>query len=381
MAIQNLILLYGDIAFDSRVKRISSFIASQLGDTQLLSLKRFSERNYEFNKPNSLNHIEIKLISEKLPKNGKWGYLKYAEGFLRFFSYSIRAKLIYCNDLSTLPIAYFAKIFNTKIKIIYDSHEVAPYQGTPSKRKIRLKSLFERILIRKADYVFTVSTRISKWYRRVYRLQHVETIFNSPSFYPVARCKNFINEDSKIEFVWHGIFSPHRGIKETIRVFQDTEVATKANVTFIGWGALKNDIKSFSNLFPNIKILDPVSQNELINALQNFDCGLFTYEPISKNYDWAMPNKLFEFTTAGIPVVSYPLSEANYTITKYNIGYVANDFSSCSLKRSVLDFIDSYEKNYEIFSQNTAKFINSHSWEKQKIKISNALSQLKNINE
>ena len=44
-------------------------------------------------------------------------------------------------------------------------------------------------------------------------------------------------------------------------------------------------------------------------------------KPISKSYEQTLPNKLFEYALAGIPVIASKLTEMEKIINKYQIGY------------------------------------------------------------
>ena len=54
--------------------------------------------------------------------------------------------------------------------------------------------------------------------------------------------------------------------------------------------------------------------------------GFSLIKPVSKSYEQALPNKLFEYALAGIPVIASNLPEMDKIINKYQIGYtVAHD--------------------------------------------------------
>ena len=225
------ILLCGDISYDSRVKRFSKLISSKFSNVKIHSLKRRDNANQENISKINLSLKEHTLISDHiLPRGGKWGYIKYLEFFIRFIFASISSNVIYCNDIETLPVGFFLKTIFRNKKIIYDTHELAPYKGSPSRKKIRIRAFVESILIKKADSVITVSKRIAVWYRRVYRLQKVTPLYNSPEvekFIPEDKIK-FSNKNNTIKFVWHGILSNNRGIDKVIDVIHGAiDVATK----------------------------------------------------------------------------------------------------------------------------------------------------------
>lgn len=382
------ILLCGDIEFDSRVKRISSYISSEFESVTLHFLDRpingpntnnSSKNINNFFSESLLDGLKIKshkLQSDFLPKGGKWGYIKYAEFFFKALIGTRKSDLIYCNDIATLPVAYFLKIFKPKLKIIYDTHELAPYKGTPSKFKIKLRAFIESILIKKANFVFTVSNRIATWYRRLYKLNYIHPIYNSPL--PSKTSKNidiFDEDQSSVNFVWHGILAKNRGIETVLEVFKE-KFSKPVKVTFIGWGDLEGVIKASSNEYESIIHKPPMSQKKLLEYIIRFNCGLFTYQPTSKNYDWAMPNKFFEYSSAALPIISFPLTESKKTLQKYKFGLVCNDFSKEALVNSIEEFINTDRNEIKSFKINAINFLESNSWKIQQDKILDCFNKI-----
>ena len=372
------ILLCGDIEFDSRVKRISSYISSEFKSVTLHFLDRpingpntnNSSKDSNFFNDNELGIKSYKLVSDFLPKGGKWGYIKYTEFFFRAFVGIRKSNLIYCNDIQTLPVAFFLKIFKPKLKIIYDTHELAPYKGTPSRSKVKLRAFLESILIKKADFVFTVSERIATWYRRLYKLEYIYPIYNSPVLSNAAENINTFEktQNSSINFLWHGILAKNRGIETVLKAFEK-QFTKPVTITFIGWGDLEEIIKASSDINGSIIHKSPMSQEKLLEHIIYYDCGLFTYEKSSKNYDWAMPNKFFEFSSAALPIISFPLSEAKKTIQKYRFGIVSEDFSVESLRKSIEEFIHIDKSDMNHLKNNAKIFLESNSWKTQQDKI------------
>jgi len=276
-----------------------------------------------------------------------------------------------------LPVAFFLKIFKPKLKIIYDTHELAPYKGTPSRSKVKLRAFLESILIKKADFVFTVSERIATWYRRLYKLDYIYPIYNSPALSNAVENINTFGktQNSSINFLWHGILAKNRGIETVLMAFE-RQFSKPVTITFIGWGDLEEIIKASSNINDSIIHKPPMSQERLLEHIVEYDCGLFTYQKSSKNYDWAMPNKFFEFSSAALPIISFPLSEAKKTIQKYRFGIVSDDFSEESLRKSIEEFINIDAREKKDLKNNAKNFLKSNSWKIQQDKILDCLKKI-----
>lgn len=373
------VFLIGDITYDSRVKRISDYISSKYKNTYLVSLNRdiFGElATSDFNHHLS-EHKIIRLVSERLPLGKPWGYIKYFETLIRFFLYGFSSHILYCNDLNSLVIGYAIKIFRPSTRIIYDSHELAPYQGATSNFKIRLRYLLERTLIKKANYVLTVSEKIAVWYRRTYKLKNISAVMNAPltSNKKILGLSNKPADQISIfnNFVWHGIFGNHRGIEIVLDTFSQLP---DLNITFYGWGDLKAMIELYAGQHRNIRLKPPLPQHELINELSNYDAGLFTYMSRSKNYDWALPNKFFEYSAGALPIISFPLSQAKSTLSHYQMGLVCKNFDKDSLSSQLSYFskIEDFEINH--YRLGVGKFLSDNSWTVQKEKLDKVLLEI-----
>jgi glycosyltransferase involved in cell wall biosynthesis len=72
-----------------------------------------------------------------------------------------------------------------------------------------------------------------------------------------------------------------------------------------------------------VKIIPPVPYSELLEWTSSADIGLITSSPdYSLNTQMMLPNKLFEFLMAGLPVLSTQLEATVEVIQKYEVGQV-----------------------------------------------------------
>lgn len=72
-------------------------------------------------------------------------------------------------------------------------------------------------------------------------------------------------------------------------------------------------------------LLPPVNYHILTQALSRFSWGIVGGPIKHKQWDTAMPNKLFEYIAAGIPVIAFNASEVEEFVTKHNVGVVVEN--------------------------------------------------------
>ncbi len=65
--------------------------------------------------------------------------------------------------------------------------------------------------------------------------------------------------------------------------------------------------------------------DNLIKVLGQYDWGLIGNIDVYKDWQVAMPNKLFEYMAAGIPIIAMNCSEAARFVTKHKVGIVVKD--------------------------------------------------------
>jgi len=65
---------------------------------------------------------------------------------------------------------------------------------------------------------------------------------------------------------------------------------------------------------------------EIVWASNDYDVGIYIFEPSNFNHQHALPNKLFEFLQARLAVAIGPSPEMANIIRKYDCGVIAKDF-------------------------------------------------------
>ena len=139
------------------------------------------------------------------------------------------------------------------------------------------------------------------------------------------RKKLNISAESKI-FLYQGVLHKGRGIKTLIQLLDNFQ---NAHAIIIGDGPYKDELRKYAVKRKTEKrthFYGAVPYLELLELSADADIGFSLIKPVSKSYEQALPNKLFEYALAGIPVIASNLPEMDKIINKYQIGYtVAHD--------------------------------------------------------
>ena len=280
------------------------------------------------------NNFEILLIGRKLkdslPINRNYktkrirllfnkGFLFYVEFNLRLFFLLVyyRSSILLSNDLDTLlPNFLISKLM--KKDLVFDSHEL--FSELPSIKgrysQVVWKKL-ESFLIPKLKFVFTVSRSIAKWYKKTYHINSV-VIKNLPH-YVIA--EKVLSNESYI--IYQGALNKGRGLITLIKAMSFVKTSIKLKI--VGSGPFKEKILNeinVNNLVDRIEIMGVIEPEKLVSITQKAQLGVSLEEDLGLSYRYSLPNKLFDYIQARIPVVTTYLPETKNVVNTYGVGEI-----------------------------------------------------------
>lgn len=258
-----------------------------------------------------------------------------------FKAIKLKPQIIHCNDTLVLPLGVILKIF-TGSKLIYDAHELESNRNGLSKTLGKMTLFVEKLLWKFVDKLIVVSPSIAIWYQENIGEKVTEIIMNSPvlkisndevdkSYF---RKKFNISDGSKI-FLYIGILGEGRGIDLIVEAFKDNEL--KSHLIFLGYGELKDKLINLSKKYENIHVHDAVPHNEVVSIAKSADVGLCFIQNVSLSDYYCLPNKLFEYAFAEIPVLASNFPDISMVVEKYNIGK-CSDLNSESIYNAIKEF-------------------------------------------
>jgi glycosyltransferase involved in cell wall biosynthesis len=244
-----------------------------------------------------------------------------------------------CHSLSVLPVCVLLKM-SVGARLVYDTHELETETiGSTGLRRIGARAL-EAALIRWVDQIIVVSESIAEWYRSAYGIP-VAVIRNLPDIgdgpqmpRPTALKHTLGLGPREVLFLYQGLLSRGRGIDLLLRVFR--RAGPDRHIAFMGYGPLEGVVREAARGCPRIHVLPAVRPDEVVSYAQGADVGVCLIEPLCLSYRYCLPNKLFEYITAGLPVVVSDLPDMARVVDEYECGWkVPLD------EDSVLSFVES----------------------------------------
>jgi glycogen synthase len=235
-----------------------------------------------------------------------------------------RPTLVHCNDLDTLLIGYIFRC-NHKLPVIYDAHEIYPEQFSEDMRSEiwhRFYTKLEKSLIPLSDGRMTVCDSLGEYFAAQYGAGEFETVLNVPSVAYLPLPDILLRRREHRKILYHGNYFAYRGLEEIIRAARWID---QAEFVFRGVGTHESKLKELSyaeGMEDRITFAAPVPVAEMIPAATDCDIGLNPFIPVCKNFEYALPNKFFEYMMAGLACASSDLVELRRLSRELGIGII-----------------------------------------------------------
>ena len=258
--------------------------------------------------------------------------------------------------------------------VIYDTHELETEKigMTPFRKKISL--MIEKFFIHYCDKVIVVGEAIASHYKKLYPKKDTpDIILNVPRLINVRKNNKFRQlfgiDKNTIIYLYQGVLNQGRGIDIILKSFEKVKRADIA-VVFLGYGPYKELIKERTRKQHNIFFHEAVSPEELLEFTSSADVGLCLIENKCLSYYYSLPNKMFEYTMAGLPVITSKGYEMSKLVYNYGIGYSLDESNFTDILENISwDSVSSMKGNLD-------KFKNKYNWENQEVILKNIYANL-----
>ncbi|MBI2747506.1 MAG: glycosyltransferase [Burkholderiales bacterium] len=270
--------------------------------------------------------------------------LIYLEMLLRVLvaGLSVRPRLVHCHDTPLLPVAVLLA-WMCRAKLIYDAHELESDKNGQTALVSRGTYFLEKASWGGVDGFVTVSGSIMHWYESRFAKREAELVLNSPVIAaPAAQLAGEVERrfhhkygisDERLVFVYLGLFVPGRGVEKLLQVFSAQDV--QAHIVFVGRGPLRELIERCARDNPRVHVHDAVPHDQVVPLVKSADYGVCLVEKVSLSDYYSLPNKLFEYAFAGVPVLASDFPDMQKLVERFDLGACTAD-DEASIKQAVL---------------------------------------------
>ena len=346
-----------DLVTDNRVHKVVTSLQKMGFEPvligRLLPESQPVDRNYQTHR--------MKLIFRKGP-------LFYFEYNLRIFFFLLKSKIdvFVANDLDTLPANCLASWIKRK-PLVYDSHEyfteVPELIGRPFVRSVWI--WLEKLLVPRVDAAYTVCNSIAEVYRDLYKIDF-KVVRNLPvcSQIETEFSEKVTNPGDPKIILYQGALNQGRGIEAAIRSMQFMDGVL---LWVAGDGDLTSQLKQMVaelKLEDKVRFLGRLPLAELSKVTPQADLGISLEEDLGLNYRFALPNKLFDYIQARVPVLVSNLPEMKSIVEHYQIGMIAETHQRKELAELMRTALFDVERN-KVWKQNLRIAANELCWENE----------------
>ena len=244
--------------------------------------------------------------------------------------------IIHANDLNALIPAYKAAK-KLKCAIIYDSHEVFVENASIVKHKfIRfIWMAYEKFLINRIDKVVCVSHAAASYLEKLYEIEKPLVVTN-------CSLKNeqcfAVEKNDCFEVLNHGQFYEGRGYDIMIEAIPYLQDYPDIKLALRGFGKLEEKLKNRANELDKEKVrfYPKALVQELIPLAAKSHVGIAVTEAICLNFELSVSNKLFEYASAGLPVIMSDIPEHRYLNEKYKFGIIISENTPEKLAQAII---------------------------------------------
>jgi glycosyltransferase involved in cell wall biosynthesis len=293
-----------------------------------------------------------------------------------------RPKLVHANDWNTMWSGLAIKLMCGS-RLVYDSHELwTDRNGRWEYRPWLLAG--EALFVRAADEVVTSSTGYADLLAARYRIPRPTVVRNIPEhhFGPDAqsrkartpppqggrsRVSSSATSDpiSPPRIVYVGGLMPGRGLEQIIDALV---YLPGVQLCAIGPGAPQYNASlarraQEAGVESRVELRAPVAPEDIPSVLVGAAAGVCLIQPICRSYELSLPNKLFEYAAAGIPVLASDVPVIATIVRNEGLGEVVPAGDPYAIAAGLKRLLES--DGWRISAQRTRDFAESNNWRQE----------------
>lgn len=267
-----------------------------------------------------------------------WFFVKMMQAIIMGTVQLLRtdADIYHAHIEKAFPACYFTARLRHK-PLILDAPELTLSDRTLVHWK-RLNALVTAIfasIVPHCNGVITASPLYAQEISKRYHISDVTVIRNVPLHQTAInsnRLRQHLNLRPEVRIaLYQGMLQPNRGLDVLVHAasFLDPNIV----IIMMGNG-LKDTVEQLTALIKHegvadrVKIIPAAPYAELLNWTASADIGLTVLPPdYSLSIRMCLPNKLFEYLMAGLPVLSSPLDAVAEVLTSYQVGQVVSSLT------------------------------------------------------
>lgn len=288
------------------------------------------------------------------------------------------ADIFHSHDLNTLWIGHKCKSKTGK-PLVYDTHELATERNRMGYWWKKRSVWIERRWLPSADALITASPSWIEHNRSLYGSvpDITATILNVPELFDLKpkdiKAATGLPDNLPV-LLYQGSIQENRGIEPAIEA---VALMPDVGMVVVGYGYYRPILEQLvkdRGLGGRIKFFGPIPNRELLEYTASADIGLANIVSSSLSYHTCLPNKLFEYMMAGIPVIGSRGLHIARVVQETGVGEVAEATDPNQIVEATRKILS----NPSSYRSATTQAINRYHWEVEAKELARVYATLSN---
>lgn len=212
-----------------------------------------------------------------------------------------------------------------------------------------------------AEVVFMPEFSRSSLYQVWFRLEKRPTVLpNKPYFIPSeseleelkSKYPQYVSLfTQKKVILYQGHISKDRDLSAYVQAVKELG----DNYCFVMMGHDHGVLSHYREIDPDIVHIDFISAPDYLLMTSMAYIGVLGYSPICENNIFCAPNKIYEYSAFGLPLLCNDIPGLYFLTTQYGAGKVVCDRDSIAIKQAIIDI----ENNYQTYSEGARRLFDS----------------------
>ena len=252
------------------------------------------------------------------------------------------AEVSHAHDLTALPACYLAALLRRK-RLVFDAHELPLTQPHLVQRRAThaVSSALLRLFLRRCDATITVSPPLAGVMRDLYGGPRAAIIRNVPLYQEAVHSERLrerlgLPVGTRIALYQGGI-QANRTLDILVRAARHLD--PNIVIVMMGDGPLTGALAEMirdEGVGERVKMIPAVPYQELLSWTASADLGLLVVKPdFSLSVKYSLPNKLFEYLMAGLPVLTSEMVAIEETVLSSGAGDVMRSLEPSAVAAKV----------------------------------------------
>jgi glycosyltransferase involved in cell wall biosynthesis len=298
----------------------------------------------------------------------------------------VSADVYHAHDITALPACYLAAVLRRK-RLVFDAHELPLVQPHIVERRVThtLAVWLLRMLLCRCDAAITVSPPLVDVMRDLYGGPRAWVIRNVPLYQTperTDRLREFLGLPVGTRIaLYQGGIQANRTLDILVRAahYLDPGVV----IVLMGNGPLTGALAEMiaeENVGERVKMLPAVPYRELLTWTASADLGLLAVKPdFSLSVKYSLPNKLFEYLMAGLPVLTSEMVAIEETVLNYHAGAVVRDLDPQVVAKAINTLLADKQEWSRMRGKALEASKNDLCWEAEKIHLVASYASLTSV--